>query len=378
MTMNAGSQGHISDAVPESNHDMDAGEVVAQPSDADGIAKKERPKSILALFEFAYREQGRKLNLPRRALHDLPLQPGAAQAEVDAVRRLAERDPFLAVPPSLLTALAELGAERRVRDRILDLVLEALDSHSIFSNRIKRWTDGQTQAPVLQVIEAVKEAKFNELGLQKPSDLTDAAGDRLRVNAVTAVELLSVLRGMSLDQFVDDMKEFIWNKSMDRNEAHAAAVLAAARNTDALHYLSQRFATRLQDATTGRERALAQAREQELRALRAEALGKQLLNDLDSERVSSTRMETEIDDLTRRLAAEQSSRVVDRSHHVDDYEILRTQVIRRLTGQVELLSDGLHALRNGSTDVAEEFVDRALNAIGSEVKRLKEIDGVTP
>ena len=67
--------------------------------------------------------------------------------------------------------------------------------------------------------------------------------------------------------------------------------------------------------------------------------------------------------------------MVDKSHHVDDYETLRTQVIRRLSAQVELLGDGLHALRNGSTGVAEEFVDRALTAIKDEVTRLKDLAG---
>ncbi|MCW3767780.1 MULTISPECIES: hypothetical protein [Paenarthrobacter] len=376
MTINPESTGPAADVAPDSKHDENFRRKVAQPPVTDTTARKETPKSILALFEFAYREPGRKLNLTRKALDDIPLQPNAAQDEVDAVRRLVQTDPFLNVPPNVLAAVAELGAERRVRERILDLVLEAMDNHSVFKNRIRPWMEAQTQAPTQQVIEAVKEAKFNELGLQKPSDLTEATRERLRVNAVTTVALMSVLRGMPLDHFIDDMSTHIWKKHMDRNEARAAAVLSAAKNTDALHYLSQRFTTRVQDSDAGRERATIQAREYELRAIRAEALGKQRLSDLDSERTRSARLEAEIDDLKRRLAAEQSSRIVDRSHHVDDYEILRTQVIRRLTNQVELLNDGLHALRNGSTDVAEEFVDRALNAIGGEVKRLKEIDGV--
>lgn len=382
MTINPDSRGFVADIVPDSNHDEDSRREREKSRDKDIVKdntlKKEAPNTILALIEFAYREQGRKLNLARKVLHQLPLQPGAAQNEVDAVRRLGERDPFLAVPPSLLTALAELGAGKLVRERILDLVLEALDSHRVFKGWLKLRTDAQTQAPVGQVIEEVRKVKFDELGLQKPSVLTEAARERLRVNAVTTVELVSVLRGMSLDNFVDDMSEYIWKKPVDRDEAHAAAVLAAARNTDALQYLSQRFTTRVQECEAGRERALTRARELELRAIRAEAEAKRLRSDLDSESTRSERLETEADDLKRRLTVEKSSRVVDRSHYVDDYEILRTKIIRQLTNQVGLLNNGLHALRNGSTDVAEEFVDRALNAIGSEVKRLKEIDEETP
>ena len=66
---------------------------------------------------------------------------------------------------------------------------------------------------------------------------------------------------------------------------------------------------------------------------------------------------------------------MDKSHLADDYEVLRTQVIRRLSAQVGLLRDGLHALRNGRTGVAEEFLDRSLTAIEGEVTRLKDLDG---
>jgi hypothetical protein len=79
--------------------------------------------------------------------------------------------------------------------------------------------------------------------------------------------------------------------------------------------------------------------------------------------------------LTLRAALRQSSRVVDSSHYAYDYEALRTQVIRRLSAQADLLNDGLHALRNGRTDIADEFLDRSLTAIEGEVARLKDLDG---
>jgi len=77
--------------------------------------------------------------------------------------------------------------------------------------------------------------------------------------------------------------------------------------------------------------------------------------------------------LDAQLEKEQKGRFADEVHAVDDYENLRTQIIRQLSGQVNLLSDGLHALRNGSIAVADEFVDRALAKIDAEVKRLKEL-----
>ena len=50
-------------------------------------------------------------------------------------------------------------------------------------------------------------------------------------------------------------------------------------------------------------------------------------------------------------------------------------MIRRLTTQIELLSDGLHALRNGSPEVTDEYLDRALSAFRQEVESLRDSDG---
>lgn len=380
MTIDAESEGFIPVEAPGSDSNQESTATGAQQRNKDSGTKKERPKTILALIEFAYGEEGRKLNLVRRDLRELSLHPGEAQAEVDAVRRLALGDPFLAVPPSLLAAVAELGAEPLVRRRILDLVLVAFACHKIFENRLERLTNAQTDHVVTaqEMNEAAKGITFDALGLQKPSDLNEASRARLRVNALTAFELFRVLHDhWSSGQLIQDMSTFIWDAPLDRSVPRVAALLATAKNTDVLSQLSRHFELLLRDSKGETEKALAQAREQELRALTAEGSCKRLSADLEVANARTVELVSNVNALTQRLAAEQSNRVVDKSHHVDDYETLRTQVIRRLTAQVELLSDGLHALRNGSTGVAEEFVDRALSAIDSEVRRLKDLDGGT-
>lgn len=46
-------------------------------------------------------------------------------------------------------------------------------------------------------------------------------------------------------------------------------------------------------------------------------------------------------------------------HAVDDLETARTAALRVTERSARLLADGLHALRNGSPEVAEEFMERA-------------------
>jgi hypothetical protein len=306
------------------------------------------------------------------------VEAATPQAEIDAVRRLAANDPFLAVPPSLLATVAELGAEPPVRRRVLELVVVAFASHKLFEGRLERLTDAMAQPALTarEVSDAAKGLTFDVLGLKEATEFKEAARERLRVNAVTAFELFRVLHdGWTSDRFVDDMAALVWDVPIQRSPPRAAALLATAKNTDAMSQLSRHFEVLLRDSRRETGDARAQAAQQERRAEAAEASNRSLAADIESEQARVAELLAQVADLTQRLTAEQSSRVVDKSHHVDDYEALRTQVIRRLTAQVELLSDGLHALRNGSTGVAEEFVDRALSAIDGEVTRLKDLDG---
>ncbi|MFX1821428.1 hypothetical protein PV768_16740 [Pseudarthrobacter sp. CC4] len=377
MTSDAGPNAVASDKSTDVTLRQESNPINGQLGNQEGAKKKERPKSILALIEFAYGEEGRKLNLARRDLRELSLQPDAAQAETDAVRRLAVGDPCLAVPPSLLAAVAELGPELPVRRRILDLVLVAFASHKVFENRLERLT-GVPGSPVLtaqEMNEAAKRITFDTLGLHTASDFNEGARERLRVNAVTAFGLFRVLHDhWTADQFIGDMAAWIWNAPRDRSVPRVAALLATAKNSDALSQLSRHSEVRLQESTMATEKALAQARREELRAVTAEASAKRLSAELEDAIARTAELGAEAETLKRRLSAEQSNRVVDQSHHVDDYEALRTQVIRRLTRQAELLSKGLHALRNGSANVADEFVDRAMSAIDSEIARLKDLE----
>lgn len=343
-------------------------------------SKRERPKTILALMEYAYGEGGRKLNLSRKDLLELSVQPDEEQAEIDTVRRLAAGDPLFAVPPSLLSALAELGSEPLVRRRILELAVVAFASHKLFEGLIERLTEQQplNMLSAKEVNHAAKHITFSALGLQEESEFSDSSRSRLRVNAVAALELFRVLRDRwPARQFIEDMARFVWDAPLLPSAHKTAALLATAKNTDALSQVSRHFENLLRDSKRETDKALSEAREQELRAIAAEALGERLRADLETAKAHAGEMVARANELAARLSAEQSNRVVDKSHHVDDYEALRTQVIRRLSSQVELLGDGLHALRNGSTGVAEEFVDRALTAIDGELMRLKELDGGT-
>lgn len=339
--------------------------------------KKPRPKTVLELVEYAYAEAGRKLNLVRRDLGELKIDPEAADAEMDSLRRSAADDPCLAVPPSILLSLAELRPDPVVRRRILELIRAALAIHPVFAKLVERLVD-PTAEPVLtaqDVSEAARSVTFDALGFKEKAEFKAGSRERLRVNAITAFELYRVLNdGWTLDRFVTDMASLVWDAPGYRDAPTAVSVLVSAKTADALSQLSRHYERLLHDADQQTRDARAEAAQQARRAEAAESGQAVLSADLAAAEQRRRALDVQVADLSQRLAAEQRSRVVDKSHLVDDYELLRTQVIRRLSAQVELLGDGLHALRSGSTSVAEEFLDRALTAISGELTRLKALD----
>lgn len=339
---------------------------------------KPRPKTILEFIEYSYDAGGRKLGLARKSLRELTVDPESAEAEMRALRRHAGYDLLLAVPPTILLALAEVALAPPVRRRILDLVVAAFACHPVFAAQLERLVDPAVE-PELTAQEVSDSAKLTttvSLGVEEPAELKDGEREKLRVNAVTAFLLFRVLRDhWTLDRFVADMAAVVWATPGLPRDAGAAAVLAASRSPEAMSQLSRHFERLLADAGKQAEEEHASAVRESRRADRLDEERRGLTMELESEKLKVQNLVDQVADLTRRLETEQSSRVVDNSHYAYDYEALRTQVIRRLSGQAELLNDGLHALRNERYGVAEEFLDRSLTAIEGEVARLKDLDG---
>jgi hypothetical protein len=358
----------------------------AKPLEGDGagassrVAPRAKPTTVRTLIEYAYAEQGRKLQLTRKDLSNLARVPSEAAAEMDLVRRCAAGDPQLAVPPRILAAVAERGAGH-VRERVVELALAAMVSHPVFAGLV---VDLQNRAPgpalsADRVSAAVRDLPPSDNGLSA-ENLDEAARERLRVNAVTSFGLLRVLRDRwSLHEFVTEIGPALWRAPSlsKRGDAANAALLASARDTTVPAVLSGYFTEQLRLTEERTRTAQADASRELRRAQSAERDNRDLQARLEAEQARTQQLTEQVGGLMRDMEAERSNRVVDKSHLVDDYEVLRTQVLRSLTSQTELLSDGLHALRAGSVGVADEFVDRSLTAIQREVSKLKDMNGST-
>lgn len=346
-------------------------------------ARAPRPASLRELVEHAYRDPAlRPARLSSKGLSELVVTSGRDDTlSPQWLSDLAGRDPFLRVPPRLLAGAATLKANDPVRQALIELTHRFLAIHPIYRYYVANQTGTDTGEPPFasgaRVSDAAKRVTAESLEVD-PGAYQDSQRKLLRDNAVISFALLWVLQGhWTSAQFMTEMTAAVWSQPTTEavSSADIAVALVTAGERHALNHLVGHFLAERRQLTAQLNQAKGEAGAERQRADRLASDNLDLREAIASERSRSESLAEQAIALTSEIEAERKNRFVDTSHMVDDYENLRTQVIRRVGGQVELLSDGLHALRSGSTTVAEEFVDRALTAIQQEVARLKDLGG---
>ena len=360
--------------------------------DAPPVKPKSKPKPAITTVEelltFAYESNARLLEFSKDALKKLPITDEGITTQSALVASLALTDPTMSAPFKLLQYAARQGVQlKRAEDgdvgralgRLVELALLALGHTPVFRD----WTDQlldprkDPQPTTEDVRQAARQVGAEQLGLSSEK-LKPADSERLVKNAVACYGLLRALqRVWTLDDFIDAYYRAVWK--FEAPEAvgleRAAGEIGASRDHAVLGTVGKNYLARIarldrQISQLEGDAAAAWNRETRLR--------EELASAKDREEAALARAEAFSADVVRlqkELAAERDNRVVDKSHMADDYETLRTRIIRRLGGEIDLLTDGLHALRNGAPTVAEEFVDRSLLALTREVEQLKDAPG---
>jgi hypothetical protein len=354
--------------------------------------RKPRPKpkveSVEELLKHAYESNARLLEFSKESLKKLPITDEGIAVQGALVSSLAPSDPTLSTPFKLLQYVARQGVVlRRSEDgdlaralsRLVDLSIVALSNNPVFRVWTDQLLDPQREPRLTSEHVRYEAGKVDadKLGLA-PDQFKAADRDRLVKNAVACYGLLrAVQREWNLDRYIDESYGSAWKHEVPEGAGleRAAGTIGASRDLDVLGIVAANYIARI----TRLERQIAQLdREASAAANREARLTEELRVARDREQAATARAEAFSADIVRlqkELAAERDNRVVDKSHMADDYETLRTRIIRRLNGEIDLLTDGLHALRNGAPSVAEEFLDRSLLALTREVEQLKDAAG---
>lgn len=335
-----------------------------------------RPKTLMELIEAAY---GTTSKFALTAA-DFDVLQGSITADQPLIAErartleLASYDNSLRGLVNFLSPIAQHASTKSLlRDRVSELALAALAQHPLF---IRLLSNSRTSGGLPDV--PAKRVWFLAPNFVQGLGKGETQSKVLRANAVVVFVLLRVIRdGWTLEELEHALGETLWASPPEAaaRRIASAAILVGAGDYDiptrlgVLHQRAEVAARdarkRLSDATAESLASFRRAKDAEARAVQLEAKAAALELNL-----STTR--DELRQTAAQLQTELERGSVARSHHAEDYETLRTQILRQLAKQADLLADGLHALRNGSHGVAEEFVDRALTAISREVASLKE------
>ncbi|MEU6085312.1 hypothetical protein ABZ865_00635 [Streptomyces sp. NPDC047085] len=353
---------------------------------------KAKPKPIITSIEelltFAYESNARLLEFSKEALKKLAITDEGFASQSALVGSLAPTDPTLSTPFKLLQYVARQGVPlkraedgdlARALNRIVELAVVAMGHSPVFRVWVDQLVDPckDPQLPTEHVRVEARRVDAEKLGLAS-KQFKAADRERLVKNAIACYGLLRALqREWTLDQFIDASYDSVWRHEAPKAAGPERAVseIGASSDLDVLGIVGENYLARiarLEQQVTKLEHEAGAARNRETR------LRHELSTVEERERSALARADAFSADVVRlqkELAAERDNRVVDKSHMADDYETLRTRIIRRLGGEIDLLTDGLHALRNGAPNVAEEFLDRSLLALTREVEQLKDASG---
>lgn len=353
---------------------------------------KSKPKPVIAsveeLLAFAYESNARLLEFSKDALKKLPITDEDVAAQEALVVSLAAADPTLSTPFKLLQYAARQGVQLRRADisgvgpalnRLVHLAVVALGQNPVFRVWMDQLLDPRKdpQLSTEHLRDTAHQVDAGRLGLAV-DEFKAADSERLVKNAIACYGLLRALqREWTLDQYIDTSYGGVWRFEVPEAAGLERAVgdVGASRDHAVLGIVAANYLTRI----TRRDGQISQLERQATAARNREArLQEDLACARDREQTALARAEAfsaDVIRLQKELAAERDNRVVDKSHMADDYETLRTRIIRRLGGEIDLLTDGLHALRNGAPHVAEEFLDRSLLALTREVEQLRDAAG---
>jgi flagellar motility protein MotE (MotC chaperone) len=359
--------------------------------------------SLVDLVEYAYAQGGRQVTVKASVLdalgkrrpearprddsdaehgsdhtHD-PDPNGSAGGDEDAAQaraaELGATDLLLAVPPRLLARVERSRAQGPLRPRVLRIVNAAVSAHPGLADvRVSSAFREQTNVERLlgEVDEHLRTASPAALHLGEADDK-----DTLRENVLTTMVLaLAMANRWQRAQTVRELDRWVWRGQLSRSRpSPSAGKLAESRSPELFAVVSEAYQTQirqlerqishLDDELATATSAGRRAREQNDQT---EAALTEALDALDA-------LHEQLADVSRERDEAREQVRVSGVHAVDDFERLRTQMVRLLRDRIKILDDALHAVRNQRYLVVEEFVERSVEDLKRALDALQQDNG---
>lgn len=342
--------------------------VVPAPNGARGqgsaksLTRTSTVASQVGIWEVCYGNLGRNVHIKKSELAKLKIIDGEVESVLELIEKFQSADLRFRVPLKIMQAVLVSNVERTIQNRVSECVAFALAKYANLGEFVS-WPLKDQEITLKEILRVVKSHSTEE-----------NFGEDFQVNVLKCFALLMVAGGRwDIDRFASELSANIWQAdSKISNRTFEAATLSESTQHNALEILEKRF--RMAKQTQERELDQRAKREAEILSgleVANQQLGKasEDIHRLEGQNAELVKANAELVD---ELKSERLNATINRSHFADDFETLRGEVLRNLTSQIGLLSDGVQALKAGHHAIAEEYVDRAIRSINKEVQRLGE------
>ncbi|MBM3852376.1 MAG: hypothetical protein FJ399_04380 [Verrucomicrobia bacterium] len=327
------------------------------------------PENLAAFVAYAYSRKGQRVALKKQTIASIGEGPPPADNFKSQIEQWSRADVLLAVPRQLLLAAMPHRSATKVWSMLLDVCLTALRAHPASADLAAHLLSPSTDDECDSVLEQAATANLGHLldsGTGKP--FATAKANALRSNLVhTAVTWLVAARGWKPRLAIASLHRHAWRGGISVPETLRA--LAEVKDPAPLLAVASAFVEDAQQQRRFAEDAHAREGAALVRLEELEAHASELAAKLAEQRAAYGA-------LTERLATEQREHQNTVSHLKDDYERLRSRILRRLTRELELLDEGMLALRRDppKVHVMADHGDRAIAGLRDEIRALQSED----
>jgi hypothetical protein len=328
------------------------------------------PDRIEDFVDYAYKRRGQRVVLKKKSAVAIAEAPAPGSDFWEHLAKMADEDRTLAVPKQVLLAGIPHKASVKTWSLLLDVCLIALRAHpasSEWASSLAAVTPEFEQGEqLLSRAAATDVSRMETPDGKKLFTPAQAAAVRSNLVAFFAVWMVAV-RGWSSSRCIRAMHEQVWVESgSGLSVADTWRRLTEVRDPTSLGLAAGAFVQEAKD----------RAQEAEL-ARRAESVALHRIEELASQ-VSALKGQVHQQEerhaaLLRQLDDARQQHQTAVSHLRDDYERLRSKILRRLTRELELLDEGMLAIKREppKVHVMVDHGERAMGGLRDEIKSLQ-------
>lgn len=367
---------HSRAAVPRATVEPDAGRSndanAPVPDGPPAVrARAGDPENLQSFVTLAYARKGKRIGMKKKVAVAIAQSPPPDDAFWARIQDLARNDVLLAVPKQMLLAAIPNKGTSRAWSQVLEVCLAALRVHPASSELVPTLLSAiGASDKVDELLDQATAFRFGAVsrpGSTKPLSGSHAALLRTNVTGTVALWMVAVC-GVASHTVLRSLHERVWSTESRRASAMIDTWrrVLDVREPSALGLACDAFVSEADHARRDANAARASEAAALKRAADLEATIAQLKAQLDQEKST-------IEDLRRTSTQAARDAEAALSHAKDDYERLRTRVLRRLTREVELLDEGMLAIKRDppKLHVMTDHGDRALSGLREEIKALQ-------